>query len=140
MSLKKILNEMEQNRPNAEMDVTLGTPNTYGSRVGLKRAATEAIKRLRIDYRNELMTSTVFIVVTGTGRDQFTQLASLDTFGCFSSDPEEFYRDLASRINPTLFGRESLRQIFNIAGNVLEDKMLELDIGSYNAVQFSDKY
>jgi hypothetical protein len=140
MSLSNILKEIAVNRPTAAMDVTLGTPGTYGGRVGLKRAATEALKRLKLQYRNELMESAVFIVVTGSDRDSFTSLASADTFECFSADPEEFYKDLASRINPTLFGREGVRNLFNIAGNVLEDKCLELDIGSYNMLRFNEKY
>ena len=140
MSLTTILKEMETNRPNAEMDVHLGAEATYGGRVGLKRAATETLKRLKLDYRNELMASTVFIIVTGASRDQFTELASNEAFGCFSTDPEELYKDLASKINPTLFGREGVRQLFNIAGNLLEDKALELDINSYPMLQFNDKY
>ena len=140
MSLSTILNEMEANRANADMDVNLGSPNTFGSRQGLKRAGTEAIKRLKTDYRNELMSSTVFIVVTGGSRDQFSELATGETFGCFSSDPEDFYKDLVSHIDPSLFGREGTRQLFNIVGNLLWDKCIDLDITSYNAVQFSEKY
>jgi hypothetical protein len=140
MSLSTILKEMETNRPNADMDVQMGSEATYGGRVGLKRAATETLKRLKLQYRNELMTSTAFIVVTGDGRDSFGQLASGDNFGCFLADPEEFYKDLASRINPTLFGREGVRQLFNIAGNILEDKALELDINSYPMLMFNEKY
>ena len=140
MSLNSILKEMAVNRPNAEMDVQMGGESTYRSREGLKRAATETLKRLKLDYRNELMTSTAFIIVTGASKDQFSDLASGDTFGCFSADPEEFYKDLASKINPSLFGREGVRQLFNIAGNILEDKALELDINSYPMLMFNEKY
>src|SRR5271170_5926701 len=145
MSLHKILNEMEQNRPNAEMDVTLGNPSTERGRSGLKRAATETIKRLKLDYRNKLSESTVFIVVTGTGREQFTELASSDSFGCFAVDPEDFFKDLANRISPpsvkpSLFGRENPKNLFNVAQNVLRDRANELDIDSYPALYFNDKY
>jgi hypothetical protein len=140
MSLVKILKEITVNRPNAEMDVALGSPSTYGGRIGLKRAATESMKRLKRDYRNELMDSTVFIVVAGADKDTFTSLASSEAFECFATDPEEFYRDLVSRVNPTLFGRENVRNLFNVAGNVLEDKALELDINSYNGLSFNEKY
>lgn len=140
MSLSTILKEMELNRPNANMDVSMGSPETYGARLGLKRAGTEALKRLKIDYRSELLKSTLFILVTGPAKDAFNELASSEAFGCFSTDPEEFYRDLASRINPTLFGRESARHLFNIAGNILEDKCMELDIASFPMVMFNEKY
>jgi hypothetical protein len=140
MSLTSILKEIETNRPNAEMDVNIGNEATYRGRAGLKRAATETLKRLRIDYRNELMSSTVFIVVTGAARDQFTELATNETFGCFSSDPEAFYKDLTSRISPKLFGRENVKNLFNIAGNILETKALELDINSYPSLSYNDRY
>jgi hypothetical protein len=140
MSLSNVLREMEVQRPHAEMDITLGVPETYGSRVGLKRAGEEAMKRLRIQYRDELKASTMFIVVTGAGRDNFTQLATSDTFGCFSADPDEFFKDLASRVTPSLFGRESAGNLFKIANNILFDKLLELDILSDHMILFSDKY
>ena len=142
MSLTTILKEMETARPNAEMDVQLGSPNTYRGRLGLKNAATETLKRLTDQYRDELMKSTVFIVVTGAAKDEFANLASADTFGCFSTDPEHFYKDLATRVDPAkkLYGRESVQGLFNIAGNVLYDKAMELGLDSYNMLSFSDKY
>jgi len=140
MELKTILEKMETSRPNAEMEVQTNPASTYGGRLGLKRAATETLKQLRIEYHRQLLSSTVFIIVAGSNKDRFSELASSDAFGCFSVDPEEFYKDIASRINPSLFGRESTRALFNIAGNVLEDKALELDIQSYPSLAFSEKY
>lgn len=140
MSLITILNEMEANRPNAEMDVQLGSENTYRARIGLKKAAAETVSRLERDYRKELMSSTVFIVATGSGREAFTELATSDTFGCFATNPDDFYLDLSSRIDPSLFGREGVKHLFKIASNILEDKAMELDIESYNMLQFNEKY
>lgn len=140
MNLTEILNKINEARPNAEMDLNMVDPNTYRARVGLKQAAIQNLKYLKVDYRNEVMKTVAFIVVTGSNRESFTQLATADTFGCLSADPDQFFADLTSRINPTLFGREGLRQLFNIAGNILEDKAIELDLGSYNMLQFSEKY
>lgn len=140
MSLSNVLKEIETTRPQAEMDVQMGSPATYGGRVGLKKAAIESMKRLKRQYHKELMSSTLFIVVTGSAENAFSNLASGDSFGCFSVDPDEFYKDLTSRINPSLFGRESVGNLFNIASNILEDKALELDINSYPVLRFSDKY
>lgn len=140
MSLVKILREMEENRENSEMVLMQENPATYNSRLGLKRAAAENIRRLRIDYQKELLGSTIFIVTTGASSGQFTELASNETFGCFSADPDAFYRDIAYRIDPSLYTRESIRYLFNTAGNILEDKCLELDIVSFPMVMFSEKY
>lgn len=140
MSLSTILKEIEVNRANAEMDVALGSPETYGGRMGLKRAGVEAISRLKSQYHDELLKSAAFIVVTGPARDTFSELSSGPTFGCFSVDPEELFKDLTSRIDSSLFGREGVKHLFNIATNLLQDKATELDIQSYNMVQFSDRY
>src|ERR1700722_7375499 len=140
MSLKTILDEMATHKPNAELDVLMGSPDTYGARVGVQRAARESLKQLKLQYSKELMRTTVFIVVMGNSRDTFTQLATNETFGFFASDPEDFFKDLGSRIDPTLFGREGTRNLFNLVSNILEDKMMELDIASFPMMQFNDKY
>ncbi len=145
MSLSSILKEIEINRPNAEAVVSTKFPETYGARVGLKKSAEESIRRLKNDYRDQLLASTVFIVVTGASRDAFTALASADSFGCFVADPEDFYKDVAARVSPpqvkpSLYGREATRSLFSIAQNVLADKCVELGIESYPALAFNDKY
>ena len=140
MSLSTILKEIETHRPNSLIDVDKGPKEMYGGRRGLKLNATESIKRLRLQFRTELMAQVAFIVVTGSNRDKFTEVASTDEFGCFSVDPDDFFKDLTSRIDKTLFGRETTRNLFNIATNVLEDKALELDINSYPMLHFGEKY
>lgn len=140
MSLNKIITEIEANRPQAESDVHMGSPSTYNARIGLKRAAVSAMERLKDQYSKELLASTVFIVVTGSARTSFAETASGDSFGCFSTDPEDFFKDLTGRIDQSLFGRESTAKLFNIAGNILYDKAMELDIASYSGLSFNEKY
>jgi hypothetical protein len=140
MSLSNILELMNKNRPLAETVVTMENPNTYKARVGVKRAATEALKQLRTQYSKELIGSTVFIVVTGAARDKFTEIASSEAFGCFVTDPESLYQELTSKITPSLFGRENARNLFNIAGTLLREKAFDLGIQSYPRLSFNDKY
>lgn len=140
MSLSNILNEMELNRPAAEMNPNVGPLETLNGRIGMKRNASEANKRLKLQYRKELMAQAVYIVVTGANRDSFTEVASGEEFGCFVADPDEFFKDLSSKIDKSLFGRETTKNLFNIATNILEDKAMELDIGSYPMLAFNEKY
>jgi hypothetical protein len=145
MSLSNILKEIETNRSYAEMDVTMSNEATFRNRLGLKNAAMETIRRLKVNYKDELTKSTSFIVVTGPGRDQFAQLASSETFGCFVVDSDEFYKDLSARISPpsikpSLFERENIRNLFNVAQNVLRDKAIELGVESYPPLFFNEKY
>ncbi len=143
MSLSNLLKEIESNQVNANIDLNdkkKVPPATYGGHKGLKVAAIENIRRLKIDYRNKLLSSTVFIVVTGPAKDEFAQLASNETFGCFSADPDALFKEMTSKIDPTLFGREGVNHLFGIASRVLEDKANELDITSYPMLMFNEKY
>lgn len=140
MSLVNILSEIKKNLPLAEAIVDNEPGTTYRGRVGLKKAAIETVSRLKNDYRKELLSSTFFIVVTGPAQEQFAQLASNPAFECFCSDPESLYKELASKVEPTLYGREGTRHLFGIASNALYDKAMELNIDSHNMLQFSEKY
>ncbi len=140
MSLSNILQEIQVNQAAADINPNQGPPETLNGRIGMKRNASENIGRLKLQYRKELMSQAVYIIVTGSNRDAFSEVASGDSFGCFVTDPDDFFKDLSSRIDKSLFGRESTKNLFNIAGNILEDKALELDINSYQALSFNEKY
>jgi hypothetical protein len=140
MSLSNILQQMEANKAAADSNPNLGPPETLNGRIGMKRAASENNKRLRLQYRKELMSQAAYIIVTGSGKDSFAEIASGESFGCFTADPDDFFKDLSSKIDKSLFGRENTKNLFNIATNILEDKMMELDIASYPMLQFSEKY
>lgn len=140
MSLKTILDQIESQRPAAEMDIGMGNPNTLTGRIGLKKASIESIKRLKVEYRDQLLKQVMFIVVTGPSRDIFSEIASNNTFDSFSANPNEFYEDLVSRIDHRLFGREGVKHLFGIASNILEDKAGELNINEYDPLSFSEKY
>ena len=140
MSLSNILKEIQIHLPASQMDPLQGAPHTLNGRIGMHTMATESIKVLRRQYRKQIMDQAVYIVVTGSNRNAFSEISSQDSFGVFSVDPDSFFRDLSSRIDPSLFGRESVSNLFNIASNILEDKMLELDINSYPMLQYNDRY
>lgn len=140
MSLQTILKDIELNREFAEMNAELGPETTRVGRMGQKRNAVENIKRLKAQYRKELMTSTLFIIVTGSARNHFADMATGETFGCLANDPDSIYTELASKIDTRLYGRESTKNLFNIITNLLQDKALDLDIQSYNGLMFNERY
>lgn len=140
MSLSNILEQIKVNSVYADAELDNNNPATFGSRLGVERAAQEKIKRLKLEYRNELMTSAMFIVVTGPGCDRFTEIATNTDFNCLSADPDAFFKELASNIDPRLYGRENTRNLFNVADKVLYDKMIDLDIQSYPTLRFSEKF
>lgn len=140
MSLQTVLEEIKKLKPFAEEDVDAGPVDTLSGRRGRKHQAQERLKVLRREYITDLMKSSVFIVASGVGRDEFAKIAT-ENFGFFSADPEEFYRDLASRISPSLYsGKESVSNIFDVLGRYLEDKAMELGIIGYPQLIFKQQY
>ena len=140
MSLQAILTEIQKVKVFAEEDTNVGAPETLNARRGRKAHAIEQLKQLKRDYKQQLIQNTVFIVSTGSARDEFAKIASED-FGVFTVDPEAFYKDLASRVPEVLYkGKEGISNIFDVLGRHLEDKMMELDVNSYNQLLFKAGY
>lgn len=140
MSLQSVLAEIKKVKPFAEEDVSTGPMETLNARRGRKTQSIEQLKRLKREYKQELLQNTVFIISTGSGRDEFTKTAT-EEFGLFSADPETFYRDLAGRVPEVLYkGKEGVSNIFDVLGRHLEDKMMELDVNAYNQLLFKAPY
>lgn len=140
MSLTNVLKEMVKFRPLAEEDTESGPMETLNGRRGRKRHAVEMMKNLREEYARELLSSAVFILSVGSERAAFENLAEND-FKCMSANPETIYRDLASRVHPSLYeGKESVTSLFDIVGRHLEDKALEIGVVGYPQMQFKQEY
>src|ERR1035437_435955 len=131
MSLSKGIEESKKDRVFAEENVEEGAIETLNGRRGRKNQAVERLKTLKLTYRQDLMESAAFIVVTGDKREEFETLAR-DSFACFSANPNALYEDLANRIPEALYhGKESASGIFDVLGRHLEDKARELGIIGY---------
>lgn len=140
MSLQTTLEEIKKVKPFAEEDTNSGPVETLNARRGRKSQAIESLKRLKRQYKQDLLLNSVFIIATGSERADFTKLAT-EEFGVFSADPEQFYQDLAKRVPPTLYlGKQGVSNIFDVLGRHLEDKMNELDINEYNQLLFKAEY
>lgn len=140
MSLNKIIEEIKEVSKVANEDSEAGPLETLAGRRGRKKKAIETLKTLKTKYTQELLRTALFIVVTGAAKDSFSSVAS-DSFGCFSLDPEDFYRDLASRIPESLYiGKESASSLFDIVGRHLEDKAMEIGIVGYPMMLFKQQY
>jgi hypothetical protein len=141
MSLETIIKEIKSLIPVANEDPNSGPENTMVGRRGRINQAKIRLSDLREEYIKDLIRSAVFIIVTGSKREEFTATATGEKFGLFSSDPETFYKDLAARIPPTLYSsRTEPRDLFDIIGRHLEDKMSELGLSEYNQLIFKEKY
>lgn len=140
MSLSTVLAEINKLKPVAEEDTDQGPVETMNGRRGRKRQAIESLKRLKEEYSKDLMRSAVFIIVSGSSREEFTKLAT-EKYGCFSEDPELFYKDLAGRIPEAIYkGKDDVGNMFDILGRHLEDKAMELNIIGYPQLIFKQQY
>lgn len=141
MSLETIIKEMKTLQPFAAEDTEVGPPETMNGRRGRKNQAIQRLSDLRREYSENLLQSAVFIIVAGGKRQEFSDIATGEKFGLYSSDPESFYQDLANRVPQVLYTKNaSPSNLFDILGRHLEDKMRELGIESYNQLIFKEKY
>lgn len=140
MSLESTLKEIKALKPIAMTEVEEVPRETLAGRRARRLAAIEKLKLLQDQYRHELLSSSMFIVVTGSERDSFTAIAK-NEFGIFTAEADAFYTDLANRIPPVLYeGKESSSNLFDVVGRHLEDKMLDLGIVGYPQLIFKQQY
>src|ERR1700733_1150077 len=106
MSLQKTLEQIKVYKPIAEEDINAGPRETYAGREGRKRNAVAKLKELKEQYIDELRLSAVFVIVSGSAKDEFTELAKTEYKG-FTADAEGFYKDLANRLPPALYAQKT---------------------------------
>lgn len=138
MSLADILSEIKKYQPYANEDVESGAIETLNGRRGRKAQAIERLKSLEDLYRREMLSSTAFVLVNGSHRDEVVKVGLAAKL--LSSDPEQFYKDLASKFSANHLGRESLSTIFDILGRHLEEKARNLGVAAYPMVLFKEEY
>jgi hypothetical protein len=140
MSFKEILSKIEEEKKIAETDLNTVSPRAYPYKKGQVDRAKENLESLYVDYKNQVLKNAVFILVTGTHSDEFANIAE-EKFQCFNIDGKSFYKEIVDQLSPELYQQKNLNaSVFDIAGNVLEDKMKNLDVVSYNSLTFSSKY
>ena len=141
MSLEQILKEIKEVKPFAEGDAEVGPIETLNGRRGRKNQAIERLSQLKLQYKRDLMRTAQYLVVVGTLRNELTEALTAPKIGLFSADPNQFYNDLAGRVNPALYqGRASPSELFDVVGRYLEDKASELDIVAYPQLIFKESY
>lgn len=141
MSLTTILEQIKKLEVHAKEDVE-NNPNlsTLAGRRGRKRQAIEDILRLKEDYIKEISKNAVFIVATGSGKDELGSIAKNEYFS-FSVNPETLYSELADRVPAQLYmSKGGSPDLFDVLGRHIEDKASELNLAEYNYVMFKANY
>lgn len=138
MSLQTTLKEIKEVSVKATAEVSPEPRETLPARRGRQKRAEETLKELRATYRQELLESAVFIVVTGEGATEFRDLST--QAGCFRSDPNAFYNAIIEEIPSSLYGREGVASLFDMVTRRLEDHAMEIGVNSYPQMQFKREY
>lgn len=140
MSLSSVLEEIKKIKPFVDEDVDSGPVETLQARRGRKKQAIESMKRLRREYGQDLLRSSMFLVVVGGSKDDFVNITS-EKYQVMSTDPETFYKDLSNRVPSVLYlGKETISSTFSVLTRHLEDKANELDLSSYPQVIYKNTY
>lgn len=138
--LEQILEQINQDKKIAEIDLSTVSPRAYPYKKGQVDSAKNRLEGLYIDYKNELLNRAVFILVTGNKSEEFANVAK-EEFQCFSVSGETLAKEVVSEISPQLYkGKTVNASTFDVIDSVLEKKMKALDVLSYNSLMFNAKY
>ncbi len=140
MSFETILEKIDAEQAVANQSLNNVNIRALPYKKGQINAAKENLEKLYFDYKEEVKKNSIFILVTGSESDHFADIAQ-EKFKCFKFDAKTFYKDILKEINPYLYQDKKINSsIFEVIGNVLEDKMKSFDVASYPQLMFDAKY
>lgn len=138
--LDQILEKIKEEKKVAEQDLDAVDPRVLSYKKGQVSSSKERLEKLYLDYKNEILKRSVFILVTGEDSDKFAKIAT-KKFKCFSLEADVMFTEIVDQLSPQLYENKTLSSsVFDIVGNVLENRMKQLDIVSYNSLMFSSKF
>lgn len=140
MSLSDTMNQIKKIKVVAETEVLEQPRETLGGRLSRQTRAKEDLKGLTEKYRQELLRSAVFILVSGSGNKEFVKIAT-DALGFFQANANQVYSDIAGQVSPQLYaGKESNPGLMDVVSRVLENKALEIGVTGYPMIKFRQEF
>jgi len=140
MSLTTVLEEIKETKKIALTDLDTVSPRAYPYKLGQVNSAKAKLESLYINYKHELLNKAIFILVTGSDSALFSEIAERD-FKCFKTDGKILFKEIANEIDPSIYLNKKVNSsVFEVIGNVLEPRLKDLDIVSYNTLMFEAKY
>lgn len=140
MGLKEILSEVDDCNKIINQDLSQVNLKARTYKTGQIKSAQTRLEGLKDTYKQALRESSVAILVTGKKAEDFAKLSE-EKFNCFVVDGKSFYRDAIGKLSPQLYLNKSINSsVFEVLGNIVEDRMHELDILEYNSLIFEAKY
>ena len=139
LGLKELGAEIKKQQKIADSDPGQDM-HTRRHRLGNITQAKEKLQGLKLEYRKQILSSAIFIIVTGSEAKKFASVAE-KSCGCFSVNTEDFYADLIVDVPDALFlGKTASGNLLEFISNNLEEKARSLDVVSYPGVVMESKY
>lgn len=137
---KKLIKEVKAKQEAADKPIT-DDPRTHGVQLGRARRAQEDLKALFEQYKREVSARAVFIIPVGAERQQFADIASSDSFGCFKVRVDDMYEEITQDISPVLYTNSAASpSLLDILQDQFQSIADEIGIMSYPMVIFKSKY
>lgn len=141
MKFEQIVKEIEKQTAYASDTLEDATPQTLAGRKGRKEMAKNRLEDLFLDYRKEMRSRILAILVVGNGTDEFENIVNSTDAKMNSLEGEALYSTIASKLDQRLIQKgENASYVLDIASRHLEDIAVEIGIASYDQMVYKSKY
>lgn len=141
MNLQEVIAEIKKQRGYAQDTLSDANPKTINARKGRKEIAKNKLDELFFEFRKQVLSSIVPVVVIGKEAKKFLDIAKEET-GLEYLDANVLYSSLASKLDQKVLarGKESSAFVLEVSSNYLEDTATEIGIASYPRLLYKNKY
>lgn len=138
--LEQILEKIDKEKKIAEIDLDMVSKRALPYKKGQVMSARERLEKLYVDYKNEVLKRSIFILTTGSDAGAFANIAE-EKYKCFTLEAKTMYKEVVKEIDSQLYqGKMANASLFDVVESILEKRLKLLDIVSYNSLMFNSKY
>lgn len=108
--------------------------------LGRIRQAKEKLELKYIEYRQQIVSNSLFMIVVGDMAKDFADM-SREKYDCFAYSSDEFYKKILDQVPSKLYiDKPASRNMFEHIAARFEDRAREIDIIGYQPLVFEAKY
>lgn len=139
-NLRDLVKKIQKTKKQAEQKIPEDSASAARIIRGRAKRAREDLKSLYLEYRKNLLSRSIFMLVTGDQSQKFAEIASQE-YMCFSRKADTFYDEILKQIAPRLYtNTTSSASLFDNFAAKFEDRALDIDIISYPALLYRSKF
>jgi len=139
-NLRDLVKKIQKTKKQAEQKIPEDSASAARIIRGRAKRAREDLKSLYLEYRKNLLSRSIIMLVTGDQSQKFAEIASQE-YMCFSRKADTFYDEILKQIAPRLYtNTTSSASLFDNFAAKFEDRALDIDIISYPALLYRSKF